>query len=94
MSPGSGAGSSPAAEELLAKVAEQGDKVRAAKAAKASKDEIDAAVKTLLDLKAEYKKLTGEDVPVPGRAPKVAPKPAEEVRVIGITGFKSLKCLG
>ncbi|KAF7280930.1 hypothetical protein GWI33_005395 [Rhynchophorus ferrugineus] len=64
-------------EVLTIKVNEQGNIVRDLKAKKASKDEIDAAVKVLLELKAEYKQVTGEDFPVAGRAPskpKEAPK--------------------
>ena len=43
------------------KVAEQGDKVRKLKSAKAGKDVVDAEVKILLSLKAEYKAATGRD---------------------------------
>lgn len=45
--------------------------VRKLKSQKAVKleEEIDGAVKKLLDLKAEYKALTGTDFPVTGRAP-------------------------
>uniref|UniRef100_A0A8B9NLS0 proline--tRNA ligase n=1 Tax=Accipiter nisus TaxID=211598 RepID=A0A8B9NLS0_9AVES len=46
---------------LYDKVAEQGEVVRKLKAEKASKDEIDEAVKLLLSLKADYKEKTGED---------------------------------
>uniref|UniRef100_A0A1Q3F221 Bifunctional glutamate/proline--tRNA ligase n=1 Tax=Culex tarsalis TaxID=7177 RepID=A0A1Q3F221_CULTA len=60
---------------LTAKVNAQGETVRNLKSSGASKDQVDAAVKVLLDLKAEYKKLTGTDFPVAGRAPKpAAPK--------------------
>ncbi|XP_060102376.1 bifunctional glutamate/proline--tRNA ligase isoform X3 [Heteronotia binoei] len=45
---------------LYDKVAEQGDVVRRLKSEKASKDQIDAAVKVLLALKAEYKQKTGQ----------------------------------
>lgn len=43
--------------------------------------EIDAAVKTLLELKAQYKSLTGEDFPAPGKAPSKPreSKPKEKV---------------
>ncbi|EDS40767.1 bifunctional aminoacyl-tRNA synthetase [Culex quinquefasciatus] len=57
---------------LTAKVNAQGETVRNLKSSGASKDQIDAAVKLLLDLKAEYKKVTGTDFPVAGRAPKAA----------------------
>ncbi|XP_044264891.1 bifunctional glutamate/proline--tRNA ligase [Tribolium madens] len=56
-------------DALVAKVTEQGNVVRDLKGKKASKDEIDKAVKILLDLKAEYKTLTGTDFPAPGRTP-------------------------
>ena len=47
--------------ELDAKITSQGDTVRKLKAEKADKASIDAAVKTLLDLKAEFKAATGSD---------------------------------
>uniref|UniRef100_A0A669F2F2 Bifunctional glutamate/proline--tRNA ligase n=1 Tax=Oreochromis niloticus TaxID=8128 RepID=A0A669F2F2_ORENI len=52
--------SAPAAD-LFSSIVAQGEAVRQLKAAKAPKDEIDAAVKQLLALKAEFKKLTGQD---------------------------------
>uniref|UniRef100_A0A6I8NTB7 Bifunctional glutamate/proline--tRNA ligase n=1 Tax=Ornithorhynchus anatinus TaxID=9258 RepID=A0A6I8NTB7_ORNAN len=48
-------------KSLYDKVAEQGEAVRKLKAEKASKDKIDAAVQELLQLKAQYKSLTGMD---------------------------------
>uniref|UniRef100_A0A668AJ17 Bifunctional glutamate/proline--tRNA ligase n=1 Tax=Myripristis murdjan TaxID=586833 RepID=A0A668AJ17_9TELE len=51
----------PAATGLYEKVAEQGEVVRKLKAEKAPKDQVDAAVKQLLALKAEYKQQTGQD---------------------------------
>ena len=48
-------------EGLLSQIADQGDKVRKIKADKAPKAEVDAAVKILLELKAEYKKVSGKD---------------------------------
>ncbi|XP_039982900.1 bifunctional glutamate/proline--tRNA ligase [Xiphias gladius] len=53
--------SSPQAQELFSQVALQGELVRKLKSEKAPKDEVDEAVKTLLDLKSKYKTLTGED---------------------------------
>nr|XP_056709348.1 bifunctional glutamate/proline--tRNA ligase [Euleptes europaea] len=53
---------------LYNKVAEQGDVVRRLKSEKASKDQIDAAVKALLALKADYKQKTGQDYK-PGNPP-------------------------
>uniref|UniRef100_A0A6I8NUM6 Bifunctional glutamate/proline--tRNA ligase n=1 Tax=Ornithorhynchus anatinus TaxID=9258 RepID=A0A6I8NUM6_ORNAN len=51
----------PEAKALFNKVASQGEEVRQLKAEKASKDKIDAAVQELLQLKAQYKSLTGMD---------------------------------
>ncbi|CAG9764840.1 unnamed protein product [Ceutorhynchus assimilis] len=68
-------------EAITAKVNAQGNLVRDLKTKKASKQEIDAAVKTLLELKVEYKNVTGEDFPVAGRAPSKPKesKPKEKV---------------
>ncbi|XP_053667644.1 bifunctional glutamate/proline--tRNA ligase [Anopheles marshallii] len=56
-------------EVLVEKITKQGDTVRSLKGSGAAKAEIDAAVKVLLELKAEYKKLTGTDyVPAGGAA--------------------------
>uniref|UniRef100_A0A2K5CJ23 Glutamyl-tRNA synthetase n=1 Tax=Aotus nancymaae TaxID=37293 RepID=A0A2K5CJ23_AOTNA len=49
----------PEAKVLFDKVASQGDIVRKLKTEKASKDQIDTAVQELLQLKAQYKSLTG-----------------------------------
>ncbi|XP_077195838.1 bifunctional glutamate/proline--tRNA ligase isoform X2 [Paroedura picta] len=57
---------------LYDKVAEQGDVVRRLKSKKASKDQIDAAVKVLLALKAEYKQKTGQCYK-PGNPPAALP---------------------
>ncbi|XP_073484462.1 bifunctional glutamate/proline--tRNA ligase isoform X1 [Aquarana catesbeiana] len=46
---------------LYDKVTEQGDLVRKLKTEKAPKPQVDAAVKTLLELKSEYKQLTGQE---------------------------------
>lgn len=69
-------------DALTKKVNDQGELVRKLKSEKASKDQVDAAVQTLLALKAEYKTATGEDFPVAGRQqqpskPKEAAKPKE-----------------
>uniref|UniRef100_A0A3Q1HWK1 Bifunctional glutamate/proline--tRNA ligase n=1 Tax=Anabas testudineus TaxID=64144 RepID=A0A3Q1HWK1_ANATE len=56
------------ASDLFSSIAAQGEAVRQLKAAKAPKDEIDEAVKQLLTLKAEFKKLTGQEYK-PGMAP-------------------------
>uniref|UniRef100_A0A8C6PTQ0 Bifunctional glutamate/proline--tRNA ligase n=1 Tax=Nothobranchius furzeri TaxID=105023 RepID=A0A8C6PTQ0_NOTFU len=54
-------GSSPQAQELFAQVTLQGELVRKLKAEKAAKEQVDGAVKTLLDLKSKYKSVTGEE---------------------------------
>ncbi|KFZ49700.1 Bifunctional glutamate/proline--tRNA ligase, partial [Antrostomus carolinensis] len=51
----------PEAKALFSKVALQGDEVRKLKSEKAEKEKIDAAVKELLQLKAQYKSVTGVD---------------------------------
>lgn len=56
--------------EITEKIKVQGDLVRDLKTKKAAKDEVDGAVKVLLDLKAEYKKVTGTDFPAPGKTTK------------------------
>lgn len=53
---------------LYNRVAVQGDVVRELKAKKAPKEDIDAAVKQLLSLKAEYKEKTGQEYK-PGNPP-------------------------
>ncbi|KAJ8309483.1 hypothetical protein KUTeg_014357 [Tegillarca granosa] len=59
------------AEGINAKIVDQGNKVRSLKEKKAAKDEIDAAVKVLLALKADYKNVTGKDwKPDSGSGPK------------------------
>lgn len=52
---------SPQAQELYSQVAQQGELVRKLKTEKAAKEQVDEAVKTLLELKGKYKSLTGED---------------------------------
>uniref|UniRef100_G3PPP0 Bifunctional glutamate/proline--tRNA ligase n=1 Tax=Gasterosteus aculeatus aculeatus TaxID=481459 RepID=G3PPP0_GASAC len=48
-------------EELFSQITQQGERVRKLKSEKAPKDQIDEAVKTLLDLKSTYKTLTGQE---------------------------------
>jgi len=60
---------------IRAKADEAGVKVRTLKAEKASKGDIDAAVKVLLDLKKQYKELTGEEYQA-AAAPGVTNSPA------------------
>ncbi|XP_005483059.2 bifunctional glutamate/proline--tRNA ligase isoform X4 [Zonotrichia albicollis] len=57
---------------LYDKVAEQGEVVRKLKAEKASKEQIDEAVKILLNVKAEYKQKTGQEYK-PGNPPSTPP---------------------
>nr|XP_060610232.1 bifunctional glutamate/proline--tRNA ligase isoform X7 [Anolis sagrei ordinatus] len=64
----------PSVQDSLAlynRVSAQGDVVRDLKSKKASKEDIDVAVKQLLALKAEYKEKTGQDYK-PGMPPPVA----------------------
>jgi bifunctional glutamyl/prolyl-tRNA synthetase len=57
-------------DSLTQKVTDQGNTVRQLKTSGAAKPEIDAAIQQLLALKAEYKKVTGEDFPAPAAAPR------------------------
>ncbi|XP_072436857.1 bifunctional glutamate/proline--tRNA ligase isoform X1 [Chiloscyllium punctatum] len=59
---------------LYNKVAQQGEVVRELKAKKASKEEVDAAVKVLLSLKAEYKQQSGTEYK-PGKPPAATANP-------------------
>ncbi|KAM9568159.1 bifunctional glutamate/proline--tRNA ligase-like [Salvelinus alpinus] len=64
--------SSSSASSLYESVTKQGDTVRKLKSEKAPKDQVDAALKELLALKAEYKQVTGHDYK-PGASPAPAP---------------------
>ncbi|KAJ8362784.1 hypothetical protein SKAU_G00116150 [Synaphobranchus kaupii] len=68
--------SSSSSSGIYEHVAQQGELVRKLKTEKAPKDEVDAAVKQLLALKAEYKQETGQDYK-PGAAPPTSPAPAQ-----------------
>lgn len=57
-------------EDLVEKITKQGDLVRDLKTKKADKSQVDAEVKTLLALKAEYKAQTGQDYKPGAPAPK------------------------
>merc|ERR1711953_294821 len=81
------ASSPPAAGDIGAAVAAQGDLVRKLKADKAAKPEIDEAVKKLLVLKADYKSATGSDWK-PGAAPVPAVKSAGGASQGGELGAK------
>ncbi|XP_033961262.1 bifunctional glutamate/proline--tRNA ligase isoform X1 [Pseudochaenichthys georgianus] len=59
--PSTQTGSPPQAQELFSQVSQQGELVRKLKTEKAPKDQVDAAVKALLDVKSQYKTLTGQD---------------------------------
>jgi len=65
------------AAEIDEKVKEQGENIRKLKSAKADKSDIDAAVKILLALKAEFKSVTGQDWK-PASEPKKESKPGKE----------------
>jgi len=69
-----------AAAELNTKVVAAGDRVRELKAAKADKAAVEAAVKALLGLKAEFKAATGKDWKPPAAAaePKKEKEKAKE----------------
>lgn len=62
------------AAKLNEQITKHGDTVRSLKAAKADKAKVDEAVKTLLDLKAQYKVATGQDWK-PGAAPAAPSAP-------------------
>uniref|UniRef100_A0A674BW13 Bifunctional glutamate/proline--tRNA ligase n=1 Tax=Salmo trutta TaxID=8032 RepID=A0A674BW13_SALTR len=68
--------SSDSASCPFACVTQQGELVRKLKSEKAPKDQVDAAVKELLALKAEYKQVTGHDYK-PGAALAPAPAPVQ-----------------
>ena len=70
------AGAGPGAE-LEDKIKAQGDTVRKLKTEKADKASIDAAVKTLLELKSQYKAATGSDWKPPA-APGASDNKAKE----------------
>ncbi|CAK6442203.1 unnamed protein product [Pipistrellus nathusii] len=70
---------------LYNKVAAQGDVVRELKAKKAAKEEVDAAVKQLLALKAQYKEKTGQEYK-PGSPPAAVSSPSSA----GSPGGRSL----
>lgn len=71
-----------AGEEINKKIADQGDKIRQLKGAKATKAEIEPEVKVLLDLKAQFKAATGADWKPPAvvKEPKKAASPVKEVK--------------
>ncbi|KAL1500993.1 hypothetical protein ABEB36_006400 [Hypothenemus hampei] len=65
-------------DDILIEIARQGDKVRQLKTAKAGKSEIDSEVKLLLELKKDFKSLTGTEWK-PGMKPEVSPEVAQPV---------------
>ena len=67
----------PEALALAEKCAAQGNAVRDLKAAKAAKGEIEAAVKILLNLKSQYKEVSGVDLAPPKK--EKAPKQEQKV---------------
>lgn len=68
----------PEKDALTAKITEQGNVVRQLKANKAPEKEVTDAVAVLLNLKAQYKTLTGTDFPTGGKTPS---KPKEKEKV-------------
>lgn len=89
----SNSGVSAAGTAILAKVTAAGDVVRELKAAKASKDDIMAAVAKLNGLKAEYKAETGEDVPAPDKRSSKTDKKAAKAAdpVVSVTAIPSTR---
>lgn len=80
--PAASSSSANDAVSVNASIVKQGDLVRDLKGKKASKPEIDAAVKTLLELKAQYKTLTGQDWK-PGTVPPTAAPSASAAPSVG-----------
>lgn len=73
------ADSNAAKAKITEQINAQGNTVRTLKSSGGSKADIDDAVKALLNLKLEYKNVTGEDFPTPGgRAPAKKPQAAAE----------------
>ncbi|XP_018427710.1 PREDICTED: bifunctional glutamate/proline--tRNA ligase isoform X2 [Nanorana parkeri] len=70
--------SSSEADKLHDKVSKQGDEVRKLKSGKAPKEAVDAAVKQLLDLKSQYKALTGTEYKPVAAVGPVDKKPKED----------------
>lgn len=70
-------------------MAAQGDAVRDLKAQKAAKEDIDAAVKQLLALKAEYKEKTGQEYK-PGDTPAAAAPSVPPASPAAVPGSQSL----
>ncbi|XP_075982844.1 glutamyl-prolyl-tRNA synthetase isoform X3 [Anticarsia gemmatalis] len=68
---------------LLKQIVVQGDKVRKTKAEKAEKSVIDVEVKNLLNLKAQYKAITGTDWTPNATAPTPAQEPAASMNGAG-----------
>lgn len=80
---------SQSADELDAAVRQQGETVRALKAAKASKGDVDAAVKVLLNLKSSYKNSTGKDWQPGAVPPKSTPSKTDTNSSSSVTSQKS-----
>lgn len=74
---------------LYSRVAAQGDAVRDLKAQKAAKEDIDAAVKQLLALKAEFKEKTGQEYK-PGNPPAATAPSAPPASPAAAPGSQSL----
>lgn len=66
-----------AKQQLTGKITEQGNVVRNLKTSGGAASAIDEAVKALLNLKLEYKNVTGEEFPTPGRGSSKKSQPKE-----------------
>jgi len=80
--PGAASSSASLGADIDGKIKAQGDAVRKLKSAKADKAEVDAAVKLLLQLKADFKAATGNDWK-PAAAPAAEKKPEVKAAVAG-----------
>ncbi|ESO04653.1 hypothetical protein HELRODRAFT_78758, partial [Helobdella robusta] len=81
--------SSSSSSSLDQEIATQGDLVRQLKSEKAEKTKIDAEVKKLLSLKADYKQLTGQDWK-PGTATAAATTASAKVADTAVAATKSV----
>ncbi|XP_045527430.1 bifunctional glutamate/proline--tRNA ligase isoform X2 [Pieris brassicae] len=71
--------------DILTKITAQGDKVRKLKGEKADKSAVDVEVKNLLNLKAQYKSITGKDW-TPAATPPVKAETVKQETMNGVDG--------
>lgn len=76
------------ASSLNQQIIAQGDKIRQLKSAKAAKETITSEVNTLLNLKAEYKKISGQDW-----SPKLAEAPSKPAEAPASADNKDIEAL-